>query len=85
MDPLPLESGKTIVIAPDAPERMIKISTTDSTLELFDGRIVAQNGWYVLRSLLPAKKTGKVVTWIVEPHSVPGWVREPNIGFSQQG
>ncbi len=84
VDPLPLESGKTFVIAPDAPERMIKI-TSDCPMELFDGRIVAQNGWYTLRTLLPANKTGKVMTWIVEPNTVPGWIREPNIGFSQMG
>ena len=85
VDPEPLEKGKSILIAPDAPERMIKISSNDSTLELYDGRIIAQNGWFVLRSVLPAKKTGKVVTWTVEPHAVPGWIREPNIGFSQVG
>ncbi len=85
VDPEPLEKGHSIVIAPDAPERMIKISSEDSTLELYDGRILAQNGWYVLRSVLPAKKTGKVITWTVEPHAVPGWIREPNIGFSQVG
>ena len=85
VDPEPLETGHSILIAPDAPERMIKISSKDSTLELYDGRIIAQNGWYVLRSVLPAKKTGKVVTWTVEPHAVPGWIREPNIGFSQVG
>ncbi|MBR2964084.1 MAG: glycoside hydrolase, partial [Lentisphaeria bacterium] len=84
VDPLPLESGKTFVIAPDAPKRMIKI-TSDCPMELFDGRIVAQNGWYTLRTLLPANKTGKVMTWIVEPNAVPGWIREPNIGFSQMG
>jgi hypothetical protein len=84
VDPLPLESGKTFVIAPDAPERMIKI-TSDVDMELFDGRIVAQNGWYTLRTLLPANKTGKVMTWIVEPNAVPGWIREPNIGYSQVG
>ena len=85
VDPEPLEKGHSIIIAPDAPERMIRISSDDSTLELYDGRILAQNGWYVLRSVLPAKKTGKVVTWTVEPHAVPGWIREPNIGFSQVG
>jgi len=85
VDPLPLEKGHSIIIAPDAPERMIKISSEDSELELYDGRILAQNGWYVLRSVLPAGKTGKVMTWIVEPHAVPGWIREPNIGFSQVG
>ena len=85
VDPLPLETGHSIVIAPDAPERMIKISSDDSMLELYDGRMLAQNGWFVLRSVLPAGKTGKVVTWTVEPNSVPGWIREPNIGFSQVG
>lgn len=85
VDPLPLETGHNILIAPDEPERMIKISSDDATLELYDGRMLAQNGWFVLRSVLPAGKTGKVVTWTVEPHAIPGWIREPNIGFSQVG
>ncbi|MBO6077932.1 MAG: glycoside hydrolase family 9 protein [Bacteroidaceae bacterium] len=85
VDPLPLETGHDIVIAPDAPERLIKISSDDALLELYDGRMLAQNGWFVLRSVLPAGKTGKVITWVVEPNSVPGWIREPNIGFSQVG
>ena len=85
VDPLPLEQGRSILIAPDAPERMIKITSLDADLELYDGRIIAQNGWYVLRSELPAGKTGQVVTWVVEPHAIPGWKREPNIGFSQVG
>ena len=85
VDPLPLETGHKILIAPDEPERMIKISSDDATLELYDGRMIAQNAWFVLRSVLPAGKTGKVVTWIVEPNTIPGWIREPNIGFSQVG
>ena len=85
VDPMPLETGHSILIAPDAPERMIKINSDDALLELYDGRMLAQNGWFVLRSVLPAGKTGKVVTWMVEPHAVPGWIREPNIGFSQVG
>jgi Glycosyl hydrolase family 9./N-terminal ig-like domain of cellulase. len=85
VDPLPLETGHSILIAPDAPERMIKIDSEDAMLELYDGRMLAQNGWFVLRSVLPAGKTGKVVTWTVEPHAIPGWIREPNIGFSQVG
>ena len=85
VDPLPLETGHSILMAPDDPERMIKISSDDAVLELYDGRMLAQNGWFVLRSVLPAGKTGKVVTWTVEPHAIPGWIREPNIGFSQVG
>jgi len=85
VDPLPLETGHSILIAPDEPERMIKINSDDAVLELYDGRMLAQNGWFVLRSVLPAGKTGKVVTWTVEPNTIPGWIREPNIGFSQVG
>ncbi|MFA6651659.1 MAG: cellulase N-terminal Ig-like domain-containing protein [Bacteroidales bacterium] len=85
IDPLPLETGHSMLLAPDAPERTVKITSENAELMLFDGRMLAQNGWFVVRSLLPAGKTGKVLTWTVEPNAVEGWVREPNIGFSQVG
>jgi endoglucanase len=85
IDPLPLETGHTFLIAPDDPERMVKITSPDADLMLFDGRVLAQNGWFVVRSILPAGKTGKVLTWTVEPNAIKGWMREPNIGFSQVG
>ena len=85
VDPLPMETGHRIVVATDDRERMISISSDDAELKLFDGRMLAQNGWYVLRSVLPKGKTGKVVTWTVEPYAIPGWIRKPNIGFSQVG
>jgi hypothetical protein len=85
VDPLPLETGRTFLLAPDDPSRLVKITSPDADLMLFDGRILAQNGWFVVRSLLPAGKTGKVLTWTVEPNAIKGWIREPNIGFSQVG
>ncbi len=85
VDPLPLETGHALLMAPDAPERLVKITSPDADLMLFDGRMLAQNGWFVVRSLLPAGKTGKVLTWTVEPNAIKGWIREPNIGFSQVG
>lgn len=84
VDPLPIETGHQITLATDQPERMISISS-DAELKLYDGRMLAQNGWFVLRSVLPKDKTGKVLSWTVEPHAIPGWIREPNIGFSQVG
>lgn len=71
IDPKPMETGHSIVMATDSPERMIRISSEDSELKLYDGRMIAQNGWYVLRSVLPKGKTGKVVTWTVEPNAIP--------------
>ena len=85
IDPLPLETGRTILLAPDDPERMVKITSHDADLMLFDGRLLAQNGWFVVRSILPAGKTGKVLTWTVEPNAIKDWVRDPNIGLSQVG
>ena len=85
VDPQPLDSGRMILMAMDDPERMVRVESQMGDLKLYDGRMLAQNGWFVLRSLLPAGKTGKVVSWIVEPHAIPGWVRQPNIGFSQVG
>lgn len=85
VDPLPLETGHSITMAMDDPERMIRIHSNDAELKLYDGRMLAQNGWFVLRSVLPAGKTGKVVSWTVEPYAVEGWVRKPNIGFCQVG
>jgi endoglucanase len=85
VDPLPLETGRTILLAPDDPERMVKITSHDADISLFDGRIIAQNGWFVARSILPKGKTGRVLTWTVEANAIDGWIREPNIGFSQVG
>ncbi|MCQ2133738.1 MAG: glycoside hydrolase family 9 protein [Bacteroidales bacterium] len=85
IDPLPLETGRSFILAPDDPERLVKISSVDSDISLYDGRILAQNGWFVARTILPAGKTGKVMTWYLEPNQIKGWVRQPNIGFSQVG
>ncbi len=85
IDPLPIEQGHTLRMATDTPERLVSISSQDAELKLYDGRMLAQNGWFVVRSILPAGKTGKVVTWTVEPNAIEGWIRQPNIGFSQVG
>ena len=54
-------------------------------LMLFDGRDLAQNGWFIVRSILPSKKTGIVLQWYLEPNAIPDWKRIPVIQFSQVG
>jgi endoglucanase len=83
--PFPLAKGRTIILAPEDPERMVKVEGTDTDIMLFDGRNLAQNGWFILRSILPAEKTGKVLTWYLEPNAIPNWIRKPVIDFSQVG
>ena len=82
--PEPLASGKLIVLAPEDPERLVKIQSADE-LMLFDGRNLAQNGWFIVRSLLSSNKSGKVLEWYIEPNAIPNWKRTPVIQFSQVG
>ncbi|MFN8257088.1 MAG: glycoside hydrolase family 9 protein [Bacteroidales bacterium] len=85
IEPFALVSGKTLVLAPEDPENFIKIKSPEADLMLFDGRNLAQNGWFIVRSLLPAGKSGKVLSWYIEPGAIPNWIRKPVVGFSQVG
>ncbi|MDR0954912.1 MAG: glycoside hydrolase family 9 protein [Rikenellaceae bacterium] len=85
IDPQPLATGHTLVMASDTPERSVKITSPEAEVSLYDGRLLAQNGWFVVRSVLPAGKTGTVLSWKLQGNVIDGWVREPNIGFSQVG
>ena len=85
VDPLPIAVGKTLVMAPEDPERFVTIKSRDGDLMLYDGRNVAQNGWYVVRTLIPSNKTGKVVEWYVQPNTISNWIRKPVVSYSQVG
>ena len=84
-EPLPIISGKQITLSPDDPKRQITVRSEDNELSLFDGRNKAQNGWFVLRSLLPAGKSGKIVEWFVTAQTIKDWTRKPVIAHSQVG
>ncbi len=84
-EPLPLASGGTVVLAPDDPARRVTVRAEGENISLYDGRNQANNGWFVLRSLLPVGRAGKVLEWTVEANSDPSWVRAPVIGHSQVG
>ncbi|MCR5351999.1 MAG: glycoside hydrolase family 9 protein [Bacteroidales bacterium] len=82
--PLPLSTGHQIVMAPENDDLRVSV-TSDLEISIFDGRHLAQNGTFVLRSLLPAGKTGKVLEWYLVPSVSKDWTRPANIGFSQVG
>ncbi len=85
-DPRPIAMGNTLVLAPEDPARRVTIKAKgDEKLMLYDGRNKAQNGWYVVRTLIPAGKTGSVVEWFIKAASTPGWIRPPMIAHSQTG
>lgn len=63
--PLPIATGKKFDINPDDAERHITVSSAEQNLLFYDGWSKAQNGWLVLRSLLPAGKSGKILEWFI--------------------
>ena len=85
VEPQAIARGCSLTLAPEDASRRITIRTTDNELALYDGRNQAQNGWYVVRSLMPAGKTGKVLEWHLTAGTVPGWIRPPVIAYSQAG
>ena len=85
VDPLPMAKGKTLVLAPEDSMERVSITSTDGDIMLYDGRDVAQNGWFVARSLIPSEKTGKVLEWYLNASAIKNWIRKPVIGFSQVG
>ncbi len=99
-EPEALDSARTLVLAPEDPERRVTIEALLPTLSapgssaapasggflrLYDGRNKAQNGWFVVRALLPAGRTGRVLEWQLTPNRIPGWTRPPVIAHSQAG
>lgn len=83
--PLPIVSGSSILFAPEDRLHSISITSETGQLSLFDGRNRAQNGWFVLRTLIPAGKTVGAVVWHIHPNVIPNWTREPMVAHSQVG
>lgn len=80
----PIATGNNLVLAPEDDDLRVTF-TSDSEINLYDGRNLSQNGTFVVRSFLPGGKTGKVLEWTVVPSYDPQWRRDPNIGISQIG
>jgi endoglucanase len=83
--PLPFAEGKSITLGVDDSLARITVISDTADLMLFDGRSRAQNGWFVLRSLIPPGKTTGAIVWHLKPDVISGWTRPPVIAHSQVG
>jgi hypothetical protein len=83
--PLPFAEGKSITLGVDDALARINVKSDTADLMLFDGRDRAQNGWFVLRSLIPSGKTTGAIVWHIRPDVIPNWTRPPMIAHSQVG
>jgi endoglucanase len=85
VQPQALATGNHLVLAPEDNKRRVSITSKDAALELYDARAKAQNGWFVVRSKIPANKSGAVIEWQLSAHTEKNWLREPMIAHSQVG
>ena len=83
--PLPFAQGKSITLGVDDALARVNVTSDTADLMLFDGRDRAQNGWFVLRSLIPSGKTAGAIVWHIRPDVIPNWTRPPMIAHSQVG
>ena len=81
----PLATGKKLVIAPEEDKQRLVIKSGTEPLELWDGRTNHNNGWFIVRSVIPANSTRSAVEWIITANIVPDWMYKPVIQVSQLG
>ncbi len=81
----PYAVGRKFVSRPDDPYSKLTVETLTTDLKLYDGRMNHNNGWFVLRSEIPAGVTKGAVKWIITPNVVPDWHYAPVIQTSQVG
>ena len=80
-----MAEGTRITIAPGDKERRMKIKSIDSKIKLIDGRSKHNNGWFVLRSLIPKGASENAIEWIITPNVEEDWKYGPVIHVSQVG
>ncbi|HUP04856.1 MAG TPA: glycoside hydrolase family 9 protein [Bryobacteraceae bacterium] len=83
--PLPFAQGKSITLGIDDDLARLNVKSDTGDLMLFDGRNRAQNGWFVLRTLIPSGKTQGAIVWHIHPDVIPNWTRPPVVAHSQVG
>ncbi|MEP1118175.1 glycoside hydrolase family 9 protein [Ekhidna sp.] len=81
---LPLATGKKLTVAPEENLQRLTI-TSESELELWDGRTNHNNGWFIVRSVIPKGKAKNALEWVITPNVVKDWTYKPAIHVSQVG
>lgn len=83
---VPMAEGRELVIVPEDLKQTLHIENLGANnLQLIDGRAIHSNGWFVVRSLVPANKTEKAIEWLVTPETIENFEYEPVIQVSQVG
>ncbi len=82
---IPMAVGKKLIIAPTNLGKELKIESNTNNLQLIDGRGQHNNGWFIVRSTIPAGAVKNAIEWIITPKQNPDWKYKPVIQVSQIG
>ncbi|MBK8944600.1 MAG: glycoside hydrolase family 9 protein [Ignavibacteriae bacterium] len=80
-----LAEGNNLIIAPGIKEKQLKIQSDKNNIELLDGRVLHNNGWFILRSAITTSDTKNVIEWLITPSIDADWRYKPVIQVSQVG
>lgn len=82
----PYASGKRLVVAPESEHLRFAIEAVDGgELQLYDSRFRHNNGFYVVRALIPQGAVDNAIRWKVTPNIDSSWKRKPVVQVSQVG
>jgi hypothetical protein len=82
----PMATGTELVIVPEDEKQTLKIENLrDDELKLLDGRAIHSNGWFIVRSLVPAGVTKNAIEWLITPNAVENYTYDPVVQVSQVG
>lgn len=84
-EPAPFAAGRRLAVAPESDEMRLQIESHAGELELLDGRVQHQNGWFIVRSPIAAGATRNAVHWTLRPNVIADWVYPPVIQHSMVG
>ncbi|MFZ6033635.1 MAG: glycoside hydrolase family 9 protein [Melioribacter sp.] len=83
----PLVKCTEFVLEPGTANR-IAIKSLTKDIELYDGRITHNNGWFILRTIIDSSNPEEAVKWVITPHIDPSDsenMYKPVIKVSQVG
>jgi len=85
IQPVPMSTGRRLSVAAEAEAQRLIIESRTGDLQLLDGRNKHNNGWFIVRSLVPAGADKAAIEWIVTPNGIADWKYQPVVHVSQVG
>ena len=81
----PYAVGQRFTVRPDDPYHRLTIESRGAALQLYDGRMNHNNGWFAVSSEVPVGVTKNAIEWVITPNVVADWLYPPVVQTSQVG